>query len=370
MKRKQSPSLQRGAYVKLALIAFSGLAVIIKLGALKSAARRKRSAVATLGMTAVFIYFGVGKYNPSLSDGKRLLAHELTQVRQETGGVQHKLTVDQPEKKYNQEAQRVAEQAISMDAPEPSIATVARELQPKCAGSQEKTSSWMCKDNSDAKRRNEVPLLVSESFQSGGAIKDKKSPNSLDAKALAIINAAQDKSKPLSQRAVQAVRSIINQYYSSQASNVSDVRYLAKTPGLETQSVGSGPTTKGIITVGDYFINNTTTKGFARRVLQVGHELQHIDQYRTGMGGEARRHEREFLAFYWEATTEEKPGTGRMSHATRVSLIDAALMNLNCLKLTGNNSYAINENYLLNLRKTEQAASGQPETPVPTLCGG
>jgi hypothetical protein len=39
------------------------------------------------------IYFGAGKYNPSSSDGKRLLAHELTHVVQQTGGVQPKLNV-------------------------------------------------------------------------------------------------------------------------------------------------------------------------------------------------------------------------------------------------------------------------------------
>lgn len=36
------------------------------------------------------IYFGAGKYNPSLSEGKRLLAHELTHVVQQTGAVQLK----------------------------------------------------------------------------------------------------------------------------------------------------------------------------------------------------------------------------------------------------------------------------------------
>ena len=34
------------------------------------------------------IYFGAGKYNPGSGDGKRLLAHELTHVVQQTGGVQ------------------------------------------------------------------------------------------------------------------------------------------------------------------------------------------------------------------------------------------------------------------------------------------
>ncbi|MFB8789641.1 MAG: DUF4157 domain-containing protein [Potamolinea sp.] len=34
------------------------------------------------------LYFGTGKYNPSSSEGKRLLAHELTHIVQQTGGVQ------------------------------------------------------------------------------------------------------------------------------------------------------------------------------------------------------------------------------------------------------------------------------------------
>jgi hypothetical protein len=41
------------------------------------------------------IYFGAGKYNPSSSDGKQLLAHELTHVVQQTGGVQRQNDVIQ-----------------------------------------------------------------------------------------------------------------------------------------------------------------------------------------------------------------------------------------------------------------------------------
>ncbi|BAZ27652.1 hypothetical protein NIES4074_00790 [Cylindrospermum sp. NIES-4074] len=38
------------------------------------------------------VYFGAGKYNPGADDGKRLLAHELTHVVQQTGAVQPKST--------------------------------------------------------------------------------------------------------------------------------------------------------------------------------------------------------------------------------------------------------------------------------------
>lgn len=41
----------------------------------------------------------------------------------------------------------------------------------------------------------------------------------------------------------------------------------------------------GTITVGRYFVELTTAKGLARRVLRVDHELEHIRQHRAGLGG-------------------------------------------------------------------------------------
>ncbi|AFZ26218.1 hypothetical protein Cylst_4112 [Cylindrospermum stagnale PCC 7417] len=41
------------------------------------------------------VYFGAGKYNPGADDGKRLLAHELTHVVQQTGAVQPKSAPNQ-----------------------------------------------------------------------------------------------------------------------------------------------------------------------------------------------------------------------------------------------------------------------------------
>jgi flagellar basal body rod protein FlgC len=88
------------------------------------------------------------------------------------------------------------------------------------------------------------------------------------------------------------------------------------------------------------------------------------------MGGAVRRHEREFLAFHWEATATEAAGTGRMAHATRVAVIDAAIKNYNCLTATEKTTYNTQYQQLVTLRQTEQAASGNPATPAPTQCGG
>ncbi len=54
------------------------------------------------------IFFRDGEYNPSSSDGRELLAHELTHVVQQTGTVQTKLMVGAPNDVYEQEADQVA----------------------------------------------------------------------------------------------------------------------------------------------------------------------------------------------------------------------------------------------------------------------
>jgi hypothetical protein len=126
--------------------------------------------------------------------------------------------------------------------------------------------------------------------------------------------------------------------------------------------------TTGLIRVGDDFLTHMTPRHFPRRVLQVGHEVFHINQWRAGMAGAARKAEREFLAFNWEVTTPELPGTGCMQHATRVALIDAALGNFNCLGASQQQQYAQQRANLLTLRVREQTASGLPPTSPPTAC--
>jgi hypothetical protein len=148
--------------------------------------------------------------------------------------------------------------------------------------------------------------------------------NPLDARARSIIQAAQGATNGLWMRAIQVVWRIIGEYYPADAAKVSGVGWQPNLSGLETQRDQFAATgvIYGRIFVGTYFISNTNANQFARRVLQVGHELQHIDQYRRGI---TNQNEREFLAFYWAAMAQEKPGTGCLSHAMRRDLIDCAI---------------------------------------------
>ena len=54
------------------------------------------------------IFFREGEYSPTSSNGRELLAHELTHVVQQTGWVQTKLAISEPGDKYEQEADSVA----------------------------------------------------------------------------------------------------------------------------------------------------------------------------------------------------------------------------------------------------------------------
>jgi len=193
-------------------------------------------------------------------------------------------------------------------------------------------------------------------------------PNPVDARARAIITAAQDPARGIADRAVATVLSILRTYYPPEAGKVSNVVFMDQLPGLATRTIGSGPTARGQISVGRYFVEHTTEPYFARRVLQVGHELRHIDQWRAGMIGHDRQPEREFLAHCWTVLAGERPGTGRMNHATRVLIIDAALGNLNCLGSSVRVRYAKEEETLLALRIRDQAASGRAATPPPSVC--
>lgn len=190
----------------------------------------------------------------------------------------------------------------------------------------------------------------------------------LDATAKAIIKDAQAPTYGKHSRAVGAVWSILKTYYPADSGLVSSVIFLSAEAGLSTTSVGSPPTIHGIIKVGPNFIDNTTEPYFARRVLQVGHELQHIKQWRSGMRGAAFKNEREFLAHCWTATTREFPGTGCMQHLTRVSVIDCALGNYHCMSTANQAKYAAWNKNLLALRRTEEAASGHAATSPRAAC--
>ena len=58
------------------------------------------------------IFFNRSEYNPGSSGGRELIAHELTHVVQQTGGVQAKMRVGEAGDQYEQEADRVAEPEV------------------------------------------------------------------------------------------------------------------------------------------------------------------------------------------------------------------------------------------------------------------
>lgn len=189
----------------------------------------------------------------------------------------------------------------------------------------------------------------------------------LDARAQAVIRAAQDPTVPVDRRAIGAVRSIINTYYPTEASLVRRVIYDIAETGLST-SVATGPTGRGVFTVGRYFVDHTNRRGLARRVLQVDHELEHIRQHRAGLGGPGTKALREFRAFYREALKRELPGTGRVSHSTRVSLIDAALGNYNCLSAGLRRRFSPGRTRLIVSRTLHVQLSGRTHPAAPTSC--
>jgi hypothetical protein len=208
----------------------------------------------------------------------------------------------------------------------------------------------------------EPPQAASPSARSPSAA--TSCTNSLDATARDIIAAAQDAKLGIYGRAVGAVWSILRTYYPTEATKVAAVIYSESVTGLRTTRAGTGPTATGIIAVGRDFIDNTTETFFARRVLQVGHELQHIDQYRAGMIGANNKAKREFLAHYWTALAPEKPGTGCVTKATRLAIIDCALAYCHCMSAAHRAPYSSHERRLLHLRR-----SLKPATPWPPAAG-
>jgi hypothetical protein len=61
------------------------------------------------------IFFKQGEYNTGNSDGRELLAHELTHVVQQTRGIHNKMNVSLPGDRYEQEADRVAREVVQRE---------------------------------------------------------------------------------------------------------------------------------------------------------------------------------------------------------------------------------------------------------------
>jgi hypothetical protein len=185
-----------------------------------------------------------------------------------------------------------------------------------------------------------------------------------DVHADAIVKKAKDTRISLDDRAVEAVNSIVREYYDE--SLLSKVVYRERETGLSTSPVGRGKDLKGKIFVGKYFIEHIDA--FAHRVLQVGHELQHIQQERDGMVGEKNKDKREFLAFYWEALEPTKEGTGHLPAANRLKIIDMALGYFNCFTKHEQKTLADKQAELLTHRKDVDGKNGNSKVDPPTAC--
>lgn len=74
-----------------------------------------RSLSARAFATGQDVYFRQGEYNPGASGGRELLAHELTHVVQQTGGIQRKMTVSQPNDPHEVEADHMAHAVMKQE---------------------------------------------------------------------------------------------------------------------------------------------------------------------------------------------------------------------------------------------------------------
>lgn len=292
----------------------------IRVHADAKAAESARAVHALAYTVGADIAFGHGRYAPGTSQGRLLLAHELTHVMQQrAGGPSHGSSV----------------QALEAEALESAARLTAGH-----------------------------PVRITGHAR--GGMFQMAGDKSLDERAQKIIEAAKDTAKPIDRRAIDAVNDILKVYWDP--SMVKEVVYSEKEPGLATTPVGKGKEIKGKITVGRYFVEHIDS--FARRVIQVGHELQHVKQQREGMGGQTKMHEREFLANAWSAMESEQAGTGRMSHSMRRDYADEALSHYYCLSSDEQKRHVDKKAELTKLRDAEDKASGAHKDAPAAKCAG
>jgi hypothetical protein len=270
------------------------------------------------------IVLGADENAPDTADGRQLLAHELAHVVQQAPPSREGATA-------------------SATGAEREAAALSRAVD------------------------GNAPTVVSARVPFG-TLQRQETKNPRDDTAKAIIARAKDVKTAAAERAVQLVKDIVATYYSGDAAKVNSVVYdNAKAGnGLLTQSVGSGSGAKGTIYVGDYFLEHVNS--FARRVLQVGHELEHVDQYRSGLAGAQHKDLREFRAFHDEVFASEKPGTGQLDYIARRDLIDGALGYFYCLTGDEQNANTSKKEALLKRRTEVDGKRGNEPTTPPTSC--
>jgi hypothetical protein len=316
------------------------------------------------------VAFGAGEYNPGSPVGDALLAHELAHVVQQGGG--------------NGAPSAPMTKSTDQSAPSNQL-----EADANASALHAVTGIWGGAKHLLADIRvNAVPRLRSglQLQRCPKNIPEAKTPEQqpkrpktvpLDKTAADIVARAQDKSRKREDRAIEVVNAIVRTYYPGDTEKVASVLYDDDKAGtglsVEEQHAKDRSRTKGTIYVGREFLEGDKQGGevvggvderhFARRVLQVGHELEHIDQFRDpSLAGESKKPEREFRAFHHEALAPEKPGTGRMQHSSRVQLIHGALGYYNCLNDDLKATYRAAHDELVQRRSTEIRRSGNPES--------
>jgi Domain of unknown function (DUF4157) len=307
------------------------------------------------------VAFAGGEYKPGTLVGDALIAHELAHVVQQGGGkqgggAQTKSESGSDNSSLEQDADRSAVGAVvsAWTGVKNGLTMIGANAVPRLKSG---LKLQRCSHQQQAQRPVTAPQ----------GPRPRLAP--VDADAQRIIDLAQDASQPIAQRAVAVVRAIVNQYFPGDAPKISRITYQSGESGLHTTYSGRGSSLTGNIGVGSYFVENTTQRDFARRVGQVAHEIEHIDQQRAGMGGGDRSDEREFLAFYHEATFQELPGTGRIQHAGRVHLLDSALGYYYCLSDDLQRSNTTRRDELVNRRAEEVRRSHRTDLgSAPTAC--
>lgn len=190
------------------------------------------------------IVFGRGQYTPGTLEGKKLLAHELTHVVQQTPQLHqgqhfsHAIA--------EREAKQIAEHIISGQTTPVKPHAVSTSLQ-----------------------RQEIQPV----------------PN--DDAASAILAVTKSERTTMQIKVWETVWRIIGQYYRADGNVVRGVEYVPELIGLQTELAGVPGRISGTIKVGDDFIKKLTISTFAQSVLAVGKQIEIIRKADPGRKDQA-----------------------------------------------------------------------------------
>ncbi len=262
------------------------------------------------------VVFGAGLFAPETQEGRRLIAHELTHVVQQS------------------DTNRIhGGQGNEKRGPSPIMHSGMLQLQER---------------------------------------RPKPAPLDEDAEKIISVVMPNDRDKRDPQvKAVELIYRILNKYFPGYGAKVSGVGFDTEKAkeGLMVEQKQSATTKQfyGFIYVGDSFVKSLIEDkySFADHVAKVAHELEHIDQWRSGLAGGDKKDEREFLAHYHEALFTEPAGAGKMHHSTRARHIDAALGLFHCLNLDLQKKYENISQELLTLRPKEAKYGHAEKYPNP-----